>query len=69
MKFELYNSIIEAFRRASGCELGESGLKQGDDGGVFQGLGDVEGSFAIERPSLSNSKEGIRPRCDKSTND
>ena len=60
---------IDALRRASGCELGESGLKQGDGGGVVPFLGGVEGSVAIVRPSRSKSDTGIRSRCEKSTND
>ena len=55
--------------RAGGCELGESGLQQDDDDGVVPGLCGVEGSFAIDRPSRSKSKAGIRSRCEKSTND
>ena len=61
-------SRFSGSRRASGCELSESSLNQDGDGGVFPFLGGVEGSAAIARPSHSNSKAGIRSRCEKSTN-
>ena len=66
---EMAFDAIDALRRADGCELGESGLKQGDDGDVVPILGEVESSVAIDRASLSNRNAGIRSRCEKSTND
>ena len=42
-----YSRALTALCCASGCELGKSGLKQSDDGGVVEGLGEDKGSAAI----------------------